>query len=79
MLLEALAACTGVTLRAVATSLELPVRGETVHADAHTLIVLIWHVRHDTTEARTRRLIRDLHTLGYHVTIHPRRLTQPTG
>jgi uncharacterized OsmC-like protein len=33
MLLEALVACTGVTLRAVATSLELPVRGGTVHAD----------------------------------------------
>lgn len=33
MLLEALVACTGVTLRAVATSLELPVRGGTVHAE----------------------------------------------
>ena len=33
MLLEALVACTGVTLRAVATSLELPVRGGIVHAD----------------------------------------------
>ncbi|HEY2763012.1 MAG TPA: OsmC family protein [Pseudonocardiaceae bacterium] len=32
MLLEALVACAGVTLRAVATSLELPVRGGTVHA-----------------------------------------------
>jgi uncharacterized OsmC-like protein len=30
MLLEALAACAGVTLRAVATSLEIPVRGGTV-------------------------------------------------
>ncbi|MGH3907660.1 MAG: OsmC family protein [Pseudonocardiaceae bacterium] len=33
MLLEALVACAGVTLRAVATSLEVPVRGGTVHAD----------------------------------------------
>jgi len=33
MLLEALAACAGVTLRAVATSLEIPVRGGTVTAD----------------------------------------------
>ncbi len=33
MLLEALVACTGVTLRAVATSLEVPVRWGTVHAD----------------------------------------------
>lgn len=33
MLLEALVACTGVTLRAVATALELPVRGGTVHAE----------------------------------------------
>lgn len=33
MLLEALAACAGVTLRAVATALELPVRGGTVHAE----------------------------------------------
>jgi uncharacterized OsmC-like protein len=32
MLLEALAACAGVTLRAVATSLEIPVEG-TVHVD----------------------------------------------
>src|SRR6185312_10857184 len=31
MLLEALAACAGVTLRAVATSLEIPVAGGTVH------------------------------------------------
>lgn len=30
MLLEALAACAGVTLRAVATSLEIPIRGGTV-------------------------------------------------
>src|SRR5947209_10752220 len=33
MLLEALAACAGVTLRAVATSLEIPVRGGTVHVE----------------------------------------------
>ncbi|MEA2421846.1 MAG: hypothetical protein QOF55_945 [Thermoleophilaceae bacterium] len=33
MLLEALVACAGVTLRAVATSLELPVAGGTVTAD----------------------------------------------
>src|ERR671929_829669 len=33
MLLEALAACAGVTLRAVATALEIPVRGGVVRAD----------------------------------------------
>jgi uncharacterized OsmC-like protein len=33
MLLQALAACAGVTLRAVATSLDLPVRGGTVHVE----------------------------------------------
>ena len=33
MLLEALAACAGVTLRAVATALEIPVRGGKVHAE----------------------------------------------
>jgi len=33
MLLEALAACAGVTLRAVATSLGIAVRGGTVHAE----------------------------------------------
>jgi uncharacterized OsmC-like protein len=33
MLLEALVACAGVTLRAVATSLELPVRSGRVHAE----------------------------------------------
>jgi uncharacterized OsmC-like protein len=33
MLLEALAACAGVTLRAVATALEIPVRGGTVHVE----------------------------------------------
>src|SRR6478735_7640780 len=33
MLLEALAACAGVTLRAVATSLGIPVEGGRVHAE----------------------------------------------
>ncbi|HLJ07023.1 MAG TPA: OsmC family protein [Acidimicrobiia bacterium] len=33
MLLEALVACAGVTLRAVATSLDIPLRGGTVHAE----------------------------------------------
>jgi uncharacterized OsmC-like protein len=33
MLLQALVACAGVTLRAVATSLEIPVRGGTLHAE----------------------------------------------
>jgi uncharacterized OsmC-like protein len=33
MLLEALVACAGVTLRAVATSLEIPVSGGTVRAE----------------------------------------------
>jgi uncharacterized OsmC-like protein len=33
MLMEALAACAGVTLRAVATALEIPVRGGTVTAE----------------------------------------------
>ena len=33
MLLEALAACAGVTLRAVATALEIPVAGGTVDAE----------------------------------------------
>jgi uncharacterized OsmC-like protein len=33
MLLEALAACAGVTLRAVATSLEIPVEGGSVHVE----------------------------------------------
>jgi uncharacterized OsmC-like protein len=33
MLLQALVACAGVTLRAVATSLEIPVSGGTVHAE----------------------------------------------
>ena len=33
MLLEALAACAGVTLRAVATALDIPIRGGTVHPE----------------------------------------------
>ena len=33
MLLEALVACAGVTLRAVATALSIPLRGGTVHAE----------------------------------------------
>jgi uncharacterized OsmC-like protein len=33
MLLEALAACAGVTLRAVASALDIPVRDGTVHAE----------------------------------------------
>jgi uncharacterized OsmC-like protein len=33
MLLEALAACAGVTLRAVATALDIPIRGGVVHAE----------------------------------------------
>jgi uncharacterized OsmC-like protein len=33
MLLQALVACAGVTLRAVATSLDIPVRGGSVHAE----------------------------------------------
>ncbi len=33
MLLEALAACAGVTLRAVATSLDIPVAGGTIHVE----------------------------------------------
>jgi len=33
MLLQALVACAGVTLGAVATSLEIPIRGGTVHAE----------------------------------------------
>ena len=33
MLLQALVACAGVTLRAVATSLQIPIAGGTVHAE----------------------------------------------
>ena len=61
--------------------------GKAAIAIAHTLIVIIWHVLHDNTEyrdlggdyftrydnpeARKRRLIRDLQSLGYQVTIQP--------
>jgi transposase len=61
--------------------------GKAAIATAHTLIVIIWHILHTDTEyrdlgtdyflhrdnpqARTHRLIRDLQTLGYHVTITP--------
>lgn len=61
--------------------------GKAAIAVAHTLIVIIWHVlrggveyrdlgadyftRHDNPEARKRRLIRDLHALGYEVTVQP--------
>jgi transposase len=61
--------------------------GRAAIAIAHTLIVIIWHVlhdsaeyrdlgsdyftRHDNPEARKRRLIRDLQSLGYQVTIAP--------
>jgi transposase len=61
--------------------------GKAAVAIAHTLIVIIWHVlhdmteyhdlgadyftRHDTTEAKKRRLIRELETLGCQVTIQP--------
>src|SRR5215475_5450145 len=41
LLLQALVACAGVTLRAVATSLQIPVTGGTVHAeDVETLLKL---------------------------------------
>jgi transposase len=61
--------------------------GKAAIAIAHTLIVIIWHVlhnnaeyrdlgsdyftRYDNPEAHKRRLIRDLHNLGYDVTVHP--------
>lgn len=61
--------------------------GKAAIAIAHTLIVIIWHALHDNTEyrdlggdyftrydnpeARKRRLIRDLQSLGYQVTIQP--------
>jgi transposase len=61
--------------------------GKAAIAIAHTLIVIIWHVLHDNAEyrdlgsdyftrydnpeAHKRRLIRDLQTLGYNVTIQP--------
>jgi transposase len=61
--------------------------GKAALALAHTLIVIIWHVLHDNAEyrdlgsdyftrydnpeAHKRRLIRDLQTLGYNVTVRP--------
>ena len=61
--------------------------GKAAIAIAHTLIVVIWHVlrdnaeyrdlgsdyfpRYDNPDARKRRLIRDLETLGYDVTVQP--------
>ena len=61
--------------------------GKAAVAIAHTLIVIIWHVlhdsaayrdlgadyftRHDNAEAKKRRLIRELETLGGQVTIQP--------
>jgi transposase len=61
--------------------------GKTAIAVAHTLIVIIWHVlnenapyrdlgsdyftRHDNPDARKRRLVHDLQSLGYEVTIAP--------
>jgi transposase len=61
--------------------------GKAAVAIAHTLIVIIWHVlhdeaayrdlgadyftRHDNTEAKKRRLIRELQALGCDVTIQP--------
>jgi len=61
--------------------------GKAAIAIAHTLIVIIWHVLHDRAEyrdlgadyftrydnpdARKRRLIHDLQSMGYEVTIAP--------
>ena len=61
--------------------------GKAAIAVAHTLIVIIWHVlhdrasyldmgsdyftRHDNPEARKRRLVHDLQSMGYEVTITP--------
>jgi hypothetical protein len=61
--------------------------GNAAIAIAHTLIGVVWHVLHDNTEyrdlgsdyftrydnpdAHKRRLIRDLQTLGYNVTVQP--------
>lgn len=61
--------------------------GKAAIAIAHTLIVIIWHVlhenaeyrdlgsdyftRHDNPEARKRRLVHDLQSMGYEVTIAP--------
>ena len=61
--------------------------GKAAIAVAHTLIVIIWHVlhdgaayrdlgsdyftRHDNPEARKRRLVHDLQSMGYQITITP--------
>jgi transposase len=61
--------------------------GKAAIATAHTLIEIIWHVlhdnaeyrdlgsdyftRHDNPDTRTQRLIHDLQSLGYEVTITP--------
>ena len=61
--------------------------GKAAVATAHTLLVVIWYVlhdgaeyrdlgsdyftRHDDSEARKRRLVRDLQSLGYDVAIQP--------
>ena len=61
--------------------------GKAAVATAHTLLVVIWYVlhdgaeyrdlgsdyftRHDDPEARKRRLVRDLQSLGYDVAIQP--------
>jgi uncharacterized OsmC-like protein len=74
MLLEALVACAGVTLRAVATSLEIPVAG-TVRAEGDldfrgtlgvdreapvgfTAIRLSFDLEHDASEEQLERLLR---------------------
>jgi uncharacterized OsmC-like protein len=74
MLLEALVACAGVTLRAVATSLEIPVSG-TVRAEGDldfrgtlgvdrdapvgfTAIRLSFDLEHDASEEQLERLLR---------------------
>ena len=61
--------------------------GKAAIAVAHTLIVIIWHVLHDgapyrdmgsdyftghdNPDARKRRLVHDLQSMGYQVTITP--------
>jgi transposase len=61
--------------------------GKAAVATAHTLLVVVWYVlhdgveyrdlgsdyftRHDNPEARKRRLVRDLQSLGYDVAIKP--------
>ncbi len=61
--------------------------GKAAIAIAHTLLVIIWHVlhdgaeyrdlgsdyftRYDNSEARKRRLVRDLQSLGYDVALQP--------